>query len=136
MSRYRVTLRRTSVEIVTADNPYQAAIVASRGRGEVEVADVRPAVGRAPAATGIRTAARTVKKVAKKRRPMSPEARAKLAKNLVKARAARARNLKAAKKTAKKKTSKKATKKATKKTSKKATKKSPAKKTKQTSRSR
>jgi hypothetical protein len=132
MSRYRVTLRRTSVEIVTADNPYQAAIVASRGRGEVEVADVRPAVGRAPAATGIRTAARTVKKVAKKRRPMSPEARAKLAKNLVKARAARARNLKAAKKPAKKKTSKKATKK----TSKKATKKSPAKKTKQTSRSR
>jgi hypothetical protein len=115
MPKYRVTLSRKSVEIVTADNPYQAAVVASRGRGEVEVADVRPAVGRAPAATGIRTAARTVKKVAKKRRPMSPEARAKLAKNLVKARAARARNLKAAKK---------------------ATKKSPAKKTKRTTRSR
>jgi hypothetical protein len=110
MSRYRVTLRRTSVEVVTADNPYQAAVVASRGRGDVEVADVRPAVGRAPASIGIRTAAKSVKKVAKKRRPMSPEARAKLAQNLIKARAARARNLKAAKK-ATKKAAKKATKK-------------------------
>ena len=102
MPKYRVTLSRKSVEVVTADNPYQAAVIASRGRGDVEVADVRPAVGRAPASTGIRTAAKSTKKVAKKRRPMSPEARAKLAKNLVKARAARARNLKAAKKTAKK----------------------------------
>jgi hypothetical protein len=107
MPKYRVTLRRNSVEIVTADNPYQAAIVASRGHGDVEVADVRPAVGRAPASTGIRTASKSVKKVAKKRRPMSPEARAKLAQNLVKARAARARNLKAAKKTTAKKAAKK-----------------------------
>ena len=111
MSRYRVTLRRTSVEIVTADNPYQAAIVASRGHGDVEVADVRPAVGRAPASTGIRTASKTVKKVAKKRRPMSAEARAKLAQNLVKARAARARNIKAAKKATKKRPTKKVAKK-------------------------
>jgi hypothetical protein len=111
MPRYRVTLRRTSVEIVTADNPYQAAIVAARGHGDVEVADVRPAVGRAPASTGIRTAAKPVKKAAKKRRPMSPEARAKLAQNLIKARAARARNLKAAKKTTKKKVTKKSVKK-------------------------
>ncbi len=112
MSRYRVTLRRTSVEIVTADNPYQAAIVASDLFGEgVEVADVRPAVGRA-ASNATKSAAKNtgkkaVKKVAKKRRPMSPEARAKLAKNLVKARAARARNLKAAKKTNKKTAAKK-----------------------------
>jgi hypothetical protein len=99
MSRYRVTLRRTSVEIVTADNPYQAAIVASDLFGEgIEVADVRPAVGRPTSNATKTTAKKTVKKVAKKRRPMSPEARAKLAKNLVKARAARARNLKAAKK--------------------------------------
>jgi hypothetical protein len=100
MPRYRVTLRRTSVEIVTADNPYQAAIVASQGHGDVEVADVRPAVGRAPATarTTATKSAKSVKKVAKKRRPMSSEARAKLAQNLVKARAARARNLKAAKK--------------------------------------
>ena len=104
MSRYRVTLRRNSVEIVTADNPYQAAIVAADQFGEgVEVADVRPAVGRAPSATVKAAAKKSVKKVAKKRRPMSPEARAKLAQNLVKARAARARNLKA---TAKKRTRK------------------------------
>jgi hypothetical protein len=112
MSRFRVTLRRNSVEIVTADNPFHAAIVAADLFGEgVEIADVRPAVGR-PTSTTQRTAAKkTVKKVAKKRRPLSPEARAKLAKNLVKARAARARNLKAAKKATKKRPTKKVAKK-------------------------
>src|SRR5207244_8840801 len=100
MSKYRVTLRLNSVEIVTADNPFQAAIVAADLFGDgVEIADVRPAVGRAPG--NVRTTTKAVKKVAKKRRPMSPEARAKLASNLVKARAARARNLKAANKTTK-----------------------------------
>src|ERR1700686_4230132 len=100
MSRYRVTLSRTSVEIVTADNPYQAAIVAAQGHGDVEVADVRPAVGREPGTAPSTTckALKAAKKLAKKRRPLSPEARARLAQNLVKARAARARNLKAAKK--------------------------------------
>src|SRR5712691_8331678 len=99
MSRYRVTLRRDSVEIVTADNPFQAAIVAADLFGDgVEVADVRPAVGRAPSTTRKTGPQKTAKKVAKKRRPLSPEARAKLAQNLVKARAARARNVKAAKK--------------------------------------
>jgi hypothetical protein len=103
VSRYRVTLRRNSVEIVTADNPYQAAIVASERFGEgVEVADVGPAVERPTSSATKTTAKKTAKKIAKKRRPMSPEARAKLAQNLVKARAARARNLKAAKKVAKK----------------------------------
>jgi hypothetical protein len=114
MPRYRVTLRYTSVEIVTADNPYQAAIVASRGHGDVEVADVRPAVGRIPATAHkamAKTARKVTKKVVKKRRPLSPEARAKLAQNLVKARAARARNLKAAKKSTKKTAAKKSTKK-------------------------
>jgi hypothetical protein len=113
MPRYRVTLRRPTVEVVTADNPYQAAIVASDLFGEgIEVADVRPAVGRAPATTRKTAAKKSVKKVAKKRRPMSPEARAKLAQNLVKARAARARNLKAAKKkSVAKKPAKKVTKK-------------------------
>ena len=112
MSRYRVTLRRDSVEIVTADNPFQAAIAASELFGEdVEVADVRPAVGR-PISNATKTAAKkSVKKVAKKRRPMSPEARAKLAQNLVKARAARARNVKAAKKATKKRVTKKVAKK-------------------------
>ena len=110
MARYRVTLRRNSVEIVTADNPFQAAIVAASlfGAG-VEVADVRPAVGR-PTSNSRKVAARkTGKKVAKKRRPMSAEAHAKLVQNLVKARAARARNLKAAKKKTKKRPAKKAT---------------------------
>lgn len=112
MSRYRVTLRRNSVEIVTATNPFQAAIVAADLFGEgIEIADVRPAVGR-PISNATKTAAKkSVKKVAKKRRPLSPEARAKLAQNLVKARAARARNVKAAKKATKKTAAKTATKK-------------------------
>jgi hypothetical protein len=108
MSRYRVTLRRNSVEIVTADNPFQAAIVASDLFGErVEVADVRPAVGRPTSNATMTTPKKSVKKVAKKRRPLSPEARAKLAQNLVKARAQRARNVKAANKSAKKRVTKK-----------------------------
>jgi hypothetical protein len=117
MPRYRVTLRRSSVEIVEASNQYQAAIVARDKFGDsVEVADVRPAVGRPAVSTG-RAAKKAGKKVAKKRRPLSPEARAKLAQNLVKARAARAAKAKAAKRTSK------STKKATKKTAKRSTKK-------------
>jgi hypothetical protein len=112
MPKYRVTLRRNSVEIVTADNPFQAAIVASGlFGGGVEIADVRPAVGRPTSNATKGAAKKSVKKVAKKRRPMSPEARAKLAKNLVKARAARARNLKAVKKATKKRSTKKVAKK-------------------------
>jgi hypothetical protein len=95
MPRYRVTLKRTSVETVEADNPYQAAIAARDLHDDtVEVADVVPAIGRPPTVTGrgkkADSAKRPAKKVAKKRRPLSPEARAKLAQNLVKARAARA----------------------------------------------
>jgi hypothetical protein len=94
MPRYRVTLTRTTVEIVEAPNPYQAAIVASDLGGQgAEIMHVAPAVGRAPASTASRkatTAKKTVAKARKKRRPLSPEARAKLAQNLVKARAARA----------------------------------------------
>ena len=111
MPRYRVTLRSTTVEIVTADNPYQAAIVAAAQYGDsVDVADVRPVFGRLPASTSKATARTTVKKsvkkVAKKRRPMSAETRAKLAKNLVKARAARAKKAQAAKGSTKKATKK------------------------------
>lgn len=94
MSRYRVTLRYSAVEVVEAANPYMAAIVVHDLHGDgVEVADVRPAVGRTAAITTVRKAAKTAKatkKVAQKRRPMSAETRAKLAQNLVKARAARA----------------------------------------------
>src|SRR5438552_18458293 len=110
MPKYRVTVRHTSIEIVAADNPYQAAVVASGRGGEgVEIVDVRPAVGRPARPSNTRKATKkatkkAVKKVVKQRRPMSPEARARLAQNLVKARAARARNLKAAKKATKKKT--------------------------------
>jgi hypothetical protein len=104
VARYRVTVRVSSIEIVDADNPYQAAVIVSnRHRSDVEIADVRPAVGRAPSSTPNRVVKKVAKKAAKKRRPMSPEARAKLAQNLVKARAARARNLQAtAKKSARK----------------------------------
>src|SRR5437016_9858629 len=111
MSRYRVTLRLDSIETVTADNPFQAAIVAADLFGEgVEVADVRPAFGRAPSTTRNTAARKSVKKAAKKRRPLSPEARAKLAQNLVKARAARAAKGRAAKRAAKSTKSTKATK--------------------------
>ena len=100
MPRYRVTLRRSSVEIVEASNQYQAAIVARDLFGDsVEVADVTPAVGRPSVSKA--GAKKTTKKVAKKRRPLSPEARAKLAENLVKARAARAAKAKATKRAAK-----------------------------------
>ncbi len=89
------------MEIVEAANQYQAAIVARDLFGDsVEVADVAPAVGR-PAVTKGAGAAKAAKKVAKKRRPLSPEARAKLAQNLVKARAARAAKAKATKRAAK-----------------------------------
>jgi hypothetical protein len=112
MPRYRVTLRRTTVEIVEAPNPYQAAIVANdRGDGTVEITDVRPAFGRPPAsstrATKAAGKAKVAKKVAKKRRPLSPEARARLAQNLVKARAARAAKHKLAQREAAKKVAKK-----------------------------
>jgi hypothetical protein len=104
MPRYRVTLRRSSIEIVEASNQYQAAIVARDLFGDsVEVADVAPAVGRPPVGKA-------------SRKTGSPEARAKLAQNLVKARAARAAKGRAAKRAAKAtKSAKKATKRVAKK---------------------
>jgi hypothetical protein len=114
MPRYRVTLRRSSVEIVEASNQFQAAIVARDMFGDsVEIADVAPAVGRPPVSAGGGRKA-PAKKAAKKRRQLSPEARAKLAQNLVKARAARAAKAKAAKKSSKS-TAKKASKRVAKK---------------------
>jgi hypothetical protein len=103
MPRYRVSLRHTTTEIVEAENPYQAAVVASaRHTGDVEVTQVASAVGR-PASTNRRRKSvkkQATKKVpAKKKRQLSPETRAKLAQNLTKARAARAaKRKKAAKK--------------------------------------
>lgn len=122
MPRYRVTLRRSSVEIVEASNQYQAAIVARDLFGDsVEVADVTPAVGRPSAGDASRpaNAAKATKKVAKKRRPLSPEARAKLAQNLVKARAARAAKARANKRAAASTKSVKSANKATKRVAKK-----------------
>ena len=77
------------MEIVEAANPYQAAIEASDLGGEgVAIADVIPAVGRPSTSS----APRPAKKAREERQPMSPETRPpKLAQNLVKARAARAR---------------------------------------------
>lgn len=118
MPKFRVTVRTSSIDIVEAENPYQAAVVASARAGVgAEIADVRPAAGRAPS-NGSRTApSKSTKKVAKKRRPLSPEARARLAQNLVKARAARAAKRKGVKKTTKKSSAKKPTRKGVKKTS-------------------
>ena len=60
MPRYRVTLRRSSVEIVEASNQYQAAIVARDLFGDsVEVADVqsrRRAARRRPRSRSVREA--------------------------------------------------------------------------------
>src|SRR3974377_1236724 len=85
MAKYRVTLRVSRTETVEADNPYQAAVISSaRHDGNAEVVEVHRAAGR-PAAK------KRAKKVGKRRRQLSPEARAKLAQNLVKARAARGR---------------------------------------------
>jgi hypothetical protein len=87
-----------TTEIVEAENPYMAAIAASERHGAgVEIAEVRSAVGRQP---GKKSAAKATKP-AKKRRPLSPETKAKLAQNLAKARAVRAKKLKAAKKATK-----------------------------------
>jgi len=94
MPKYRVTTTIETTRVVEADNPFQAAVLVGGN-----VTDVRPARGRVAGAAQV---SKVAKKVAKKRKPLSAEARAKLAKNLVKARAARARNLKAAKKTTKK----------------------------------
>jgi hypothetical protein len=115
MPKYRVTMRVPSTQVIEADNPYQAAVIASdRHADGAEVVDVRPAVGRIAKSAGSQAAKKTTKKVAKKRRQLSPEARARLAQNLVKARAARAAKRKAAKKSpAKKKTAKRAAKKKT-----------------------
>jgi hypothetical protein len=94
MPRYRVTLRHTTVEVVEAENPYQAAVVAVAGHaGEVVVTQVASAVGRPTPTKGRRKSAKKqlAKKVpAKKKRQLSAETRAKLAQNLTKARAARA----------------------------------------------
>src|SRR5215218_3372848 len=105
IAKYRVEMRATSVEVVEAENPFEAAIaVSARHGGDVEVTQVTRAVGRAASTDGRRTAKKrsgTQKATAKnapvkKRRRLSPEARAKLAQNLVKARAARAAKAKAA----------------------------------------
>jgi hypothetical protein len=111
MPKYKVTLRMTTVQTVEAANPYMAAVVAREHNGDgAEIADVRPALGRAAMPSRRTTKkTKTVKKVAKKRRRMSPEARAKLAQNLVKARAARAAKAKKAKGRTTKKSTKRAT---------------------------
>ena len=101
MPRYRVTTTVESIQVVTADNPFQAAVQVGGN-----VTDVRPATGRPPASSVKKATSskKIAKKVAKKRRPMSAETRAKLAKNLVKARAAKAKKAKAVKKTTRKST--------------------------------
>ncbi|HEY6827604.1 MAG TPA: hypothetical protein VI259_12155 [Gemmatimonadaceae bacterium] len=106
MPRYRVTIHRPAVETIEAENPYMAAaaVVERFGNGTT-VTDVRPAAGRPAGRTTTKKSAAT--SAPAKKRTVSPEARARLAENLKKARAARARKLKAAKKTAKKKTAKK-----------------------------
>jgi hypothetical protein len=94
MPKFRVTTTIETTRVVEADNPFAAAVLVGGN-----VTDVRPARGRVAGATKTATTTKPGKKATKKRKPLSPDARAKLAQNLVKARAARARNVKAAKKT-------------------------------------
>jgi hypothetical protein len=103
MARFRVTTTIEAVRVVEAENPYAAAVLVGGN-----VTDVRPARGRLAGSPVAPNGAHKVKNVAKKRKPLSPEARAKLAQNLVKARAARAKKAKAAKKVVKKAVAKKA----------------------------
>ena len=111
MPKFRVTTTIETTRVVEAENPFQAAVLVGGS-----VTDVRPARGRVAAAS---KATKVTKKVAKKRKPLSPEARAKLAQNLVKARAARAAKQRAAKK-ATKRTVRKSAKRVVKKPAKKA----------------
>lgn len=104
MARYRVTTTIEAVRVVEADNPYAAAVLVGGN-----VTDVRPARGRLAGLSASPIGAKKSRKAAKKRKPLSPEARAKLAQNLVKARAARAMKAKATKRVAKKSANKKAT---------------------------
>jgi hypothetical protein len=105
MARYEVTVRIARTEIIDADNEYMAAVTAAERHGNgVEIADVRAASGRLKPVGGTPAAGATAPK--KARRPVSPEARARLAQNLVKARAARAAKAKARKKATTKSTAK------------------------------
>ncbi len=131
MPLFRVTVTQPTEKVIDASNEWMAAIVASDGKIGAQVGEVRPVRGRLPVGTHVirsngkrgpgrppkatdatlttggnsnGSSARAVKKVAKKRAPLSPEARAKLAQNLVKARAARAAKAQATKKAAKKAT--------------------------------
>jgi hypothetical protein len=103
MARYQVLIRTTTTDVVEAENEYMAAVlVAERHGNGVEIAEVRRAGGNNGSRNGSQSAT-------KKRRPLSPEAKARLAQNLVKARAARAAKAKARKKSAKKTAKRKAT---------------------------
>jgi len=102
LARFRVTTTIEAIRVVEADNPYAAAVLVGGN-----VTDVRPARGRLAGKPTSSVGAKTTKKVAKKRKPLSPEARARLAQNLVKARAARAKNVKAAKKISRARSAKK-----------------------------
>lgn len=92
--RYEVVLQRTVQVTETVDAVNQFMAVLALAEPGDEVVTVTPASRR-------KAKAGPVRKAAKKRKPLSPEARAKLAQNLVKARAARAAKHKAAKKGAK-----------------------------------
>lgn len=83
----------------------------------VPISQARNRRGRKPGSSGhgqmlLGTTAKQTSGSTKKRKPLSPESRAKLAKNLVKARAARAANLKARNTAAKKRTAIRVTKRA------------------------
>lgn len=96
--KYEVVLQRT-VQVtatVEAPNPYQAALLLAEPGDEVlDVTQAGPGRPRNPTTL-------PATKAVKKRKPLSPEARARLAQNLVKARAARAAKAKARKRAAKK----------------------------------
>lgn len=89
--KYRVTVSTTEERMVEAPNAYDAAVRAANGDRST-VLDVKQARGR-PTGSMSNGA-----KVARPKRKMTPQARAKMLKNLEKARAARKRNVRATKK--------------------------------------
>ena len=89
MPKYKVIAIQTVEHIVEAANEWQAALAFDEEH-DGQIVSVKQLLGRPPSK-------KVAKRATKKRAPMSAATRAKLAKNLVKARAARAAKAKAAK---------------------------------------
>lgn len=96
--KYRVIVSTTEERTVEAPNAFEAAVRAANGDRTATIEDVKAARGR-PRAQGNGS---TSLRASKTRKKMTPQARAKMLKNLEKARAARKKNIRTKKATTKK----------------------------------